>query len=334
MFPLEQALDAIDCLAAGVASGRVVLTSRPPGKAPTQEAPRAVGGRWHGACEEGCARVPLAGGALVQKPTLGRSRPDRTVSRDSIARRIVIDAGAAATRRHAIPAWFTADVTDVVTRLARDPDLSITTYVVSTVAEVVARHPRLHAIRDVLGNIVTFDTVDVNVVVEVTHDGHSYPLNHVLRAADTRPAVDLHHELHQVKANPASTDTLRLTGLTRWYVTMPAPARRAMMRSLHRLPDLQRHLVGTVGVTSVGMHGRGAGTGFPFLLHTLDVLVGGLEDRATVDHDGRRGIRQHLWVSMVVDHDVVDGVPMTRFVADMRDQLESGAALEPRSPQV
>lgn len=265
---------------------------------------------------------------MPQIPTLGRSRPDRTVSRDSRARRIVIDAGAAATRRHAIPAWFTADVTDVVARLGRDPDVSLTTYVVSTVADAVARHPRLHAIRDCFGNVVTFDAVDVNVVVEVALDGHSYPMNHVLRAADTRGAPDLHRELHRVKADPRRSETLRLTGMTRWYVTMPAPVRRAMMSSLHRMPDLQRDLVGTVGVTSVGMHGRGAGTGFPFLLHTLDVLVGGMEDRVTVAVDGHREIRRHLWVSMVVDHDVVDGVPLTRFIADLRDHLESGAALD------
>lgn len=241
-----------------------------------------------------------------------------------------MDAGAAATRRHAIPAWFTADVTDVVSRLDRDPDVSITTYVVSTVADAVARHPRMHAIRDCFGNVVTFDDVDVNVVVEVALDGHSYPMNHVLRAADARSTVDLHGELHGVKANPGRSETLRLTGMTRWYVTMPAPLRRAMMSSLHRMPDLQRNLVGTVGVTSVGMHGRGAGAGFPFLLHTLDVLVGGMEDRATIAVDGQREIRQHLWMSMVVDHDVVDGVPLTRFIADLRDHLESGAALDRR----
>ena len=250
------------------------------------------------------------------------------MTRDSIARRIVIDAGAASTRRHAIPAWFTADVTDVVARLEHDPDVSITTYVVSTVADAVARHPRLHAIRDFVGNVVTFDEVDVNVVVEVALDGHSYPMNHVLRSADARSAADLHRELHRVKSNPQGSDTLRLTGVTRWYVAMPSPLRRAMMSSLHRLPDLQRNLVGTVGVTSVGMHGSGAGTGFPFLLHTLDVLVGGMEDRPVVGVDGGREMRKYLWMSVVVDHDVVDGVPMTRFIADLRDHLESGAALE------
>lgn len=250
------------------------------------------------------------------------------MTRDSIARRIVIDAGAASTRRHVIPAWFTADVTDVAARIERDPDVSITTYVVSTVADAVARHPRLHAIRDVTGKVVTFDDVDVNVLVEVSLEGKSYPMNHVLRRVDSRSPGDLHRELHRVKSNPQGSDTLRLTGATRWYVAMPGPMRRAIMSSLHRLPDVQRNLVGTVGVTSVGMHGSGAGTGFPFLLHTLDVLVGGMEDRPVVGVDGGREMRRYLWMSVVVDHDVVDGVPMTRFVADLRDHLESGAALE------
>lgn len=241
----------------------------------------------------------------------------------------MIDAGAASTRRHAIPAWFCADVTDVVARIDRDPDVSVTTYVVSSVGRAVARHPRMHAIRDLAGNVVTFDDVDVNVLVEVSLDGTSFPLNHVLRGVGSRSIADLHHELHRVKSSPRDSETLRLTAATRWYLAMPGPLRRAVMGSLHRLPDVQRALVGTVGVTSVGMHGSGAGTGFPFLLHTLDVLVGGMEDRPVVGVDGGREMRQYLWMSVVVDHDVVDGVPMTRFVADLRDDLESGAALDP-----
>jgi hypothetical protein len=153
-------------------------------------------------------------------------------------------------------------------------------------------------------------------------------MNHVVRSADRRAAAGLHSEIHTVKNRPGSSDTLRMARSTQWYMHVPGPVRRrVLMGTLHRLPDLQRRLIGTVGLTSVGMHGRGAGTGFPFLLHTLDVLVGGLEDRRIVDDAGAPQTRQLLWVSLVADHDVVDGVPLTRFIAAFRDGLESGDAL-------
>jgi pyruvate/2-oxoglutarate dehydrogenase complex dihydrolipoamide acyltransferase (E2) component len=250
------------------------------------------------------------------------------VTRDSPARRIVRDAGAVAARRHAIPAWVAADVTDVMPRVGGTSGVSMTAYVASTLARAVAEHPRVHSSRDALGRIITYESVDINVTVEVSLQGQSFPMNHVVRSADRRDAADLHHEIHSVKQRPGSSDTLRLERSTRWYLHVPGLVRRrVLMGSLHRLPDLQRRLIGTVGLTSVGMHGRGAGTGFPFLLHTLDVLVGGLEDRRSVDEAGAVQTRQFLWVSLVADHDVVDGVPLTRFIAAFRDGLESGEAL-------
>jgi pyruvate/2-oxoglutarate dehydrogenase complex dihydrolipoamide acyltransferase (E2) component len=243
-------------------------------------------------------------------------------------RKIVRDAGAVAARRHAIPAWVAADITDVMPRIGGESGVSMTAYVASTLARAVADHPRVHSSRDVMGRVITYESVDINVTVEVSLDGQSFPMNHVVRAADRRSAPDLHKEIHSVKQRPDASDTLTMQRSTHWYLHVPGPVRRrVLMGTLHRLPDLQRRLIGTVGLTSVGMHGRGAGTGFPFLLHTLDVLVGGLEDRRTVDDTGAPQTRQLLWVSLVADHDVVDGVPLTRFIAAFRDGLESGAAL-------
>lgn len=240
-----------------------------------------------------------------------------------------MDAGATSARRHVIPVWFTADVTDVLDRLGRDAGVSVTSYVAATLAAAVARNPRAHAIRDVRGRIVTFDSVDINTTVEVRIDGAPLPLNHVLRNAAARSAHDLHAEIHRVKNDPETSDTLRLRGATRWYLMAPALIRRRVfLGSLHRLPDLQRRLIGTVGLTSVGMHTQGTAVGLPFLLHTMDVLVGGLEERAGVADDGSVTRRSHLGLSLVADHDVIDGVPLARFVADFRQALEAGSALD------
>jgi pyruvate/2-oxoglutarate dehydrogenase complex dihydrolipoamide acyltransferase (E2) component len=100
-----------------------------------------------------------------------------------------------------------------------------------------------------------------------------------------------------------------------------------MLGAVRRLPDRQKALMGTVGVSSVGMYGRGGGVGLPFLVHTLDVLVGGLETRPGFDGDGAVVPREHLWIAVQADHDVVDGAPLARFVAELRDALESAAVL-------
>lgn len=257
-----------------------------------------------------------------------KRRPSgRTVARESPARAFVVDIGAASGRRHGIPAWFGADVTDVLPRL-HERDVSVTTYVVASVARAVARHPRMHGLRDLRGRVVVFDSVDVSVSVEVVIDGHPFPMNHVLRGADARGCDDLHHELHRVKHAPTTSGTVGMADRARWCLVLPPPVRSRLLGAMHRLPDLQARLVGTVGVTSVGMHAAGGGVGLPFLVHTLDVLVGGMERRAGFDENARVVPRDVLSVAVVADHDVVDGAPLARFLGELRRDLEEGVALD------
>jgi pyruvate/2-oxoglutarate dehydrogenase complex dihydrolipoamide acyltransferase (E2) component len=264
---------------------------------------------------------------VTPRPTDDGGPASRRVSRDSAARRFIVDIGAAASRRHAIPAWFAADVTDVLPRLDGPNGGTVTTYVVASVARAVARQPRLHALLDLRRRVVTFASVDVTVSVEVDIDGQPFPMNHVLRGAQARSLPDLQRELHGVKAAPRDSDTVRLADTARWFLLLPHPVRSRLLGVVHRLPDWQRKLVGTVGVTSVGMYGRGGGLGLPFLVHTLDVLVGGLERRPGYDDTGAVVPRDFLSIAMVADHDIVDGAPLARFVTDLRHDLETGSAL-------
>ena len=261
--------------------------------------------------------------------TAPRTNPH--VTRDPPVRRFTVDVGAAAARRHVIPAWFAADITEIRPLLDARPDTgSLTTYVVATLARAVRRHPRMHAMRDLRGRVVTFRSVDVNVMVEVLHHGRPFPMNHVLRSADTRGLHDLYRELQAVKVEPSRSETRRLAAGARWFLLLPSPVRSRAIGALHRFPDRQRSMIGTVGVTSVGMFGQGGGLGLPFLVHTLDILVGGVEERPGFNRRGEVVPRQFLQIAVVADHDVVDGAPLARFLSDFRRGLESGAALPSR----
>jgi hypothetical protein len=259
--------------------------------------------------------------------THGEGRAPRRYEVDSTLRRVIVDVGAASSRRHAIPAWFSADVTQAWERIRARGRPSLTVYVAGSLARSVARHPRLHACRDLRGRLVVFDDVDVNLSVEIEADGRPFPMNHVLRATQSRSVDDLHDEVQAVKADPARSPTAGLGAPVRAYLALPAPVRSRLLGSVRRFPDRQKELMGTVGLTSVGMYGRGGGLGLPFLVHTLDVLVGGLETRPGYGPAGDLGPRRYLSVAVQVDHDLVDGAPLARFLADFREDLEQAHGL-------
>jgi pyruvate/2-oxoglutarate dehydrogenase complex dihydrolipoamide acyltransferase (E2) component len=70
------------------------------------------------------------------------------------------------------------------------------------------------------------------------------------------------------------------------------------------------------------MFGNGSGWAVPFNVHTLAVALGGIAAKPGVV-DGRIEIREYLCVTLMFDHDMVDGAPATRFAARFKGLIES-----------
>lgn len=237
-------------------------------------------------------------------------------------RRIVVDAGRATRRVPAIHGLIEVDVTEA-RRLLPGSGATLTTFVAAAVARTAAEMPEVHALRDLRGRLAVPVGVDLNLSTEVEIDGHRFPMNHVLRHAQRRRPADLAAEVHRVKASPRESDTTRLERGARGFLRLPGPVRAAALRLLRRLPGTQRRLMGTIGVTSVGMFGRGGGWGIALPVHPLTVVVGGIASRYGPDGSAREML--HLTLSF--DHDVVDGAPAARFTARLRERLEGADGL-------
>jgi pyruvate/2-oxoglutarate dehydrogenase complex dihydrolipoamide acyltransferase (E2) component len=273
-------------------------------------------------------RPPVAGGAGAGEQTGRRpSRPSHEIVAFPRSRRLIVDVGRVARARNTVHGFIAIDVTDVRRRLrdagaAGGGDLSLTGYIVACVGRAVAADRAVHALRDPFGRLVRFDDVDVNVSVEVRLEGRSFPMNHVIRAAQARSLHDISAELHRVKRHPDQSPTRRLAAGARVFLSLPGVLRRSAFRALYRLPARQKALVGTVGVTAVGMVGRGGGWGTAFQVHPLEVVVGGIAVTPGVTDQGIAP-REHLHVTLSFDHDVVDGAPAARFASRLRDLIEA-----------
>lgn len=84
---------------------------------------------------------------------------------------------------------------------------------------------------------------------------------------------------------------------------------------------------GTVGVTGLGMAGRGGGWGLAPAGQSLLLIVGGIACKPAVI-DERVEPRDVLDLTVAFDHDVVDGAPAARFVNTLVDLVQSGYGLE------
>ena len=97
-------------------------------------------------------------------------------------------------------------------------------------------------------------------------------------------------------------------------------------------PRLWKNAGGTVGISSVGMFGDGAGWGIPASTPTtLMLTVGGIGTKP-VAIDGQIESREYLSLTISVDHDIVDGAPAARFTRSLKELIESGYGLDDLQP--
>jgi pyruvate/2-oxoglutarate dehydrogenase complex dihydrolipoamide acyltransferase (E2) component len=257
-------------------------------------------------------------------------RPRRVEVRPFPSNRQLVTAALRAGRRK-MPMYGLVDV-DVTTAnqllASHDPPGSLTAFVVATVARAAAAHPEVHAYRNWRGQLVTHQHVDVGTMVEISTPQGPFAIPYLLRDADVRGVPELTAELHRVKREPLTS------GNGRW-LERAAPAATHIPGAVPALYAVlarsvtARQRIGTVAVTAVGMFAGGGGFGItPLTLMSLEVVVGGMTQRPRAV-DGQVSIRDVLDLTLVIDHNVVDGAPATRFAAEFRELLESAAVISP-----
>ena len=87
-------------------------------------------------------------------------------------------------------------------------------------------------------------------------------------------------------------------------------------------PTISVSMTGTVGITAVGMFGKGhSGWGFEVTRHSLALVVGSTAWKAAVV-EGRIEPREILNLPLIFDHNVVDGAPAARFLQRVKQLVE------------
>lgn len=257
-------------------------------------------------------------------------RPRRVEVRGFPAnRRLVIAAMQAGRRRVPMYGLVELDVTRANRLLAgRRPHATLTAFIIASVARAAAAHPEVHAYRNWRGQLVRHHYVDVGTMVEVPTRQGLFTVPCTLSDADIRSVPDLTAELHRLKHEPSAIGRARWAERYGPVVTRIPGAVRGMYAVVARSVAARRR-VGTAAVTAVGMFAGGGGFGLtPLTLMSLEVVVGGMSQRPRVV-DGQIQVRDVLDLTLIIDHNVVDGAPAARFGAELRELVESAAVLAP-----
>jgi pyruvate/2-oxoglutarate dehydrogenase complex dihydrolipoamide acyltransferase (E2) component len=238
--------------------------------------------------------------------------------------------------RHVMYALLEVDVT-VARRFIEEhksrtgESLSFTGYLIACLARAVDEDKAVQAYRKGSKHLIIFDDVDVGFMIELQKGEKRVLSGHVIRGANRKTCWEINQEIRAVQSNQMPTSAQQATWFYR-ALLLPWPLSRlfkALFRMmLRRDPTIVTSMAGTVGISSVGMFGKGhAGWGIASGTHVLDLVVGGTA-RKLAEVEERIEPRQMLSLTIIFDHDIIDGAPAARFTRRLVELIESGYGLE------
>jgi pyruvate/2-oxoglutarate dehydrogenase complex dihydrolipoamide acyltransferase (E2) component len=224
---------------------------------------------------------------------------------------------------------FEADVTDARENLRlykeqTGESLSFTGWIAACVGLAAAEHKQVHAL--MIGkNFVIFDDVNINILIETVLEGKAFPVNYILKAANTKNVIEIHREIREAqKKKETDYSDAQENRAIKLLLSAPKFLRALLFwRKLRKNPKFINENMGTIAVTSIGRFANSGGWAIPLGMHPLNIALGGISVKPGFVGD-RVEKREYLSITVTLDHDVVDGAPATRFVSRLVELLEEG----------
>lgn len=240
-------------------------------------------------------------------------------------------------KAHYVNGFLEIDVTEA-RRMIKDARsggtyISFTGWILKCLASAVKGFPEVNAYRKGRYAYV-FETVHIGIMVEREVDGELVPLPYVVRDCDTKSVHDISREIADVKEGEVGEDlVIADRQAARWAklaVWSPGPLRGLGFRIFFRNPVRKQGMMGTIGVTAVGMFGKSGGWPLPIPnVHPLAVAVGGISRKPSYVGEGDTiQPREMLNLTLMFDHDIIDGAPAARFSARLIELMESAHGLD------
>jgi len=235
-------------------------------------------------------------------------------------------------RRHHVTGLIELDVTDARKKIreynqGHSAKISFTAWLVSVISTSVKKYETSASYLVGKNRLIIFDDINVSLVVEKDVKGTKVPVPMIIEKAHEVSIESIAKQIAEAKNTEFTDKDIVLQKKSRRYEKiyyfLPGFLRRYFWKFMLKHPKLAFHKMGNVAFTSVGMIGNVKGWFIPVSVHPVCFGIGSVIKKPAVFND-KIEIREILNMSVLIDHDVIDGAPMTRFIGDLSKNIENG----------
>ena len=244
-----------------------------------------------------------------------------------------VDSFAMGLRKHHVSALLEFDVTEIRKKLQElrrnGARVSFNAWLIKVISNVIQQHPEAAGFLKSKRKLILFEDVNVSIVVEKMVGGERVPIPLLIERTNEKSAGEIGAEIEKAKSRSISEDEIVLhkkpTFLEKLYYYLPGWIRRTVWKILLSNPGLAYKMMGNVVITPVGMMGKLNGWFIHRSVHPISFGVGSILKKPVVFNDEIK-IREILNMTILVNHDLIDGAPMVRFLNDLTKQIEKEPA--------
>lgn len=241
-----------------------------------------------------------------------------------------LDIGEIGIRKHYISSFIEVDVTEARKKLkvrrVEGEKNSFTAFLIYEIAKTLEHHPHIAAFLKNKRETIQFQDINISLIVEKQLREGKVPIPHIIERAQNKTIEEITTEIHEVKTKEIGNSDLVLHRRTtlgeKWYPYFPKWLRLWIWKLILRNPENAYSKMGNVAFTSLGIVGKINGWFEPISIHPVCFGVGSIVMKSRMI-DGEIQEREILHLSILMDHDVVDGVAMGRFIVELVRRIEN-----------
>jgi pyruvate/2-oxoglutarate dehydrogenase complex dihydrolipoamide acyltransferase (E2) component len=236
--------------------------------------------------------------------------------------------------KHHVSALLEFDVTESRQKLSNlrktGTKVSFNAWIIKAISRALEKYPDTSSFLYSKKKLITFNDHNISFLVEKQVGDQKVPLPMVIHQVNLKSALNINQEIEDVKSQVVTEKDIVLDKRSKFYERLyyhlPGFLRKRIWRYMINHPKWAYQNMGNVSITSLGMMGRINGWFIHKSIHPISFGIGSIIQKPAVV-DGDIKIREILNMTILMDHDVIDGAQMVRFLKELTKNIEMGAEL-------
>lgn len=260
---------------------------------------------------------------------------DYSINEFPKSRIATIDIGKIGRQKHHIAAILEIDVTNTRNLLRTyrksNSNISFNTWLIKVISHTVSSNASVASFLYSKRKQIIFDRINVSLLVEKDLNGHKVPFPLLIENAANLELEEINDLILNAKSAATGINDIVLNQkpklIERLYYYLPSIIRNYAWKLMLSKPKFVFAKMGNIAISSVASVGTSSSWFIPISIHPISFGISSISKKPWVVDD-KIEIREILNFSILIDHDVVDGMQMAKFIKDLSKNIETGIFLK------